>query len=437
MSVDVIGCILCGARGPAQPIVSEASRPWCPKSTYLQSTCDLCREFEQLENEINQLLEKRRQLKTRISLYHRKEIIQNIPPEVLSNIFHFFISSGSELDPSSPLILGAICGRWRAIAWATPSLWTSITIILNATSLGNKQQLAREWLSRAGQLPLSISITTSADWEDELPTIPVALLSGLIDAVNEYANRRRVLDIQLPSSMLPLFQADPHGISILHTLKIDPGTLLEVERVSEIFNPTNPRPSPAVVEIISVAFQSVRICWNNVTHLDVTFFSIDECCEVLRQAPSLTSCSFDSIMPDEDEFPLPESPLLHPNLTSLRVGTFHRDRFFQHVVFPSLRFLSVECHDVGLPTEDIISFLLRSPSPLHELHLLSFESEGSEFIIQILSAAPSLKIFHLNPLTEDDHDPSPLFRRLQIRHPSAPTVPNSYRNSKPWFTAGR
>jgi hypothetical protein len=239
MSFSVRGCILCGAREapPHSNIVSEADRPWCPNSLDSELMCDLCREFEQLQDQINglnqhlsRLLEKRQQLKARITLYHRNEIMQKIPPEVLSNIFQFFVSpdSNSQPNPYSPLILGAICGRWRAIAWSTPRLWSSISINFDRGSLGDILQLAREWLSRSGQLPLSISLTAGID-----PGLP-HLLPALIDVINRYAYRWRVLDILLPPPMLPFFHADPHGISILHTLRIDPGmSSFEARRVSE------------------------------------------------------------------------------------------------------------------------------------------------------------------------------------------------------------
>ena len=332
--------------------------------------------------------------------------MQKIPPEVLSNIFQFFISSDSDSEPNpySPLILGTICGRWRAITWSTPRLWSSISINFGT---GSKLQLAQEWLSRSGQLPLSISMTAGID-RDLLP-----LLSALIDVINGYAHRWRVLDILLPPPMLPLFHADPRGISILHTLRIDPGILFsEARRVSENFNPTNPCPSPIVVGIFSVHFKSVRIRWGNVTHLDVEYFSIDECFEVLRQAPSLTNCRFDSIKSNQHDFPLPESILYHPNLTSLSICCQDPAIFFQYISFPYLIFLSLGGDFTRFPTQDFLSFLRRSSPPLHELHLLSFEGEDEESIFQILNGTPSLKIFRLYPCMDNEYNPSRLFQRL-------------------------
>ena len=344
--------------------------------------------------------------------------MQEVPPEILSIIFQFFISpySDSEPYPYSSLRLGAICGRWRALAWSTPCLWNSISIDFDRGSLVDKLRLAREWLSRSGELPLSITITAGSSRDPSL--LDVTLLCALIDAINGYAYRWRVLDISLPPPMLPLFHADPHGISILHTLTIDPTTYLRASldpvQDSERFNPTNPCPSPMVVKIFNIHLQSVGICWDKVTHLDVDHFSVDECFEVLRHAPSLTNCHFDSIMANEFNFPIPGSTLYHPNLTSLKVKFSGAEAFFQHVTFPSLLFLSVESRPFQVPPQGLLAFLRRSSPPLHELHLLSFENEDEESIIRILSEIPSLKILHLRSIPSHGYgyDPSRVFKCL-------------------------
>ncbi|KIM37075.1 hypothetical protein M413DRAFT_31225 [Hebeloma cylindrosporum] len=404
MSFNVGGCDFCGSRDTPSP--EEAYRPWCRLITSVALTCDMCRDYEQLEDQINQLLEKRHQLKACISLYHRKEIMQKIPPEVLANIFQFFVSSDCE-SHCNPLFLGAICRRWRAIAWSAPRLWCSIAINVNRGSHGDEVRLIRDWLSRSGQLPLSIRITMNPNYE----LLPEAVISAVIEGVNEYADRWRVLDIQVPPSMLPLFHTDLRGKSILHTLTIDPGTCLSLERISEIFNPMNPRPSPTVVKIISVNLRSIGISWYKVTHLDLTHFSVDECFEVLRQAPFLTNGSF-SILPNPNQFQLPEHIISHPNLTSLHFSSSLGTIFFQHVSFPSLRFLSVNNCYAQIPAREILSFLRRSSPALNELHLLSFENDDSQSVIQILNETPSLEILHLHPGFLDDSTPTRLLQRL-------------------------
>ena len=167
------------------------------------------------------------------------------------------------------------------------------------------------------------------------------------------------------------------------------------------------------MKIDRVHFQSVRIHWDKVTHLDVRYFSVNECFEVLRQAPSLTNCHFDNIKANQSDFPLPESVLYHPNLTSLQVYFLSPAIFFEGVSFPSLLFLFVESNTLALPTRGLLSFLQRSSPPLLELHIVSFENDDDEgSIIQILNETPSLKTLHLHLTLGDNHNPSRLFQCL-------------------------
>ncbi|KAJ7157290.1 hypothetical protein C8R46DRAFT_859860, partial [Mycena filopes] len=55
--------------------------------------------------------------------------LRRLPLEILAYIFLLTIPSVEETCPlRSPWILGHICRRWRAIALATPALWSSIVI---------------------------------------------------------------------------------------------------------------------------------------------------------------------------------------------------------------------------------------------------------------------------------------------------------------------
>src|SRR5882762_3950815 len=85
------------------------------------------------------------------------------PPDVMSTIFEFCLPDFADHqlypypkeDLSIPLSLGAICSYWRDIAWSTPSLWSSLVVRVTEK---DGSHIAQEWLSRSGQLPLSIRI---------------------------------------------------------------------------------------------------------------------------------------------------------------------------------------------------------------------------------------------------------------------------------------
>jgi len=61
----------------------------------------------------------------------------------------------------------------------------------------NKLPLAGEWLSRSGELPLSIFV--KANGEFPTPTPSSSVLAPLIFFINEYAHRWQHLELDLPS----------------------------------------------------------------------------------------------------------------------------------------------------------------------------------------------------------------------------------------------
>ncbi|KAK7049395.1 hypothetical protein VNI00_005996 [Paramarasmius palmivorus] len=78
-----------------------------------------------LENKRSNLSKKAVKYRTLLSPVHR------IPPEVLEKVFSF-ACEGSTLQTDlipPPILLSGVCGRWRDITLAMPSLWTSVHII--------------------------------------------------------------------------------------------------------------------------------------------------------------------------------------------------------------------------------------------------------------------------------------------------------------------
>ncbi|KAK7049396.1 hypothetical protein VNI00_005997 [Paramarasmius palmivorus] len=78
------------------------------------------------ENKRSHLSKKMAKYRSLLSPVHK------MPPEVLGNVFAFAceeqtVSFRPDHIPQ-PLLLSAVCGRWREVAVATPFLWTSINI---------------------------------------------------------------------------------------------------------------------------------------------------------------------------------------------------------------------------------------------------------------------------------------------------------------------
>ncbi|KAF9478591.1 hypothetical protein BDN70DRAFT_38840 [Pholiota conissans] len=114
------------------------------------NACGACQKLLVLQQKINEtrlllndLKEERRQLKEQANRHHDK-LNHRLPPEVASTVFTFCIPEDSmdidlsnrsgipQYTISAPLILSAVCRRWRGIAQSTPQLWQTIPIVCHA-----------------------------------------------------------------------------------------------------------------------------------------------------------------------------------------------------------------------------------------------------------------------------------------------------------------
>ena len=148
----------------------------------VEEGCDVWDEIVELDTLLGRLRLKRYDLKRKINRFH-SPIVCQLPPDVTAIIFEFCLPDFTDYqmdrlsavspftcftklkeDLSIPLSLGAICSYWREIAWSTPSLWSSLFIhapgVRDSSSSSHTMPsgIAREWLARSGQLPLSIRI---------------------------------------------------------------------------------------------------------------------------------------------------------------------------------------------------------------------------------------------------------------------------------------
>lgn len=154
--------------------------------------------------------------------FHHSPFIRDIPNEVVCIIFSFCYdpttSKRSEESPGQSrrfcmLTLGAVCKKWREIAWATPELWTFLRmpdIPDNdcSSSFSLQVELAKEWLGRTANLPLRISLETQVRANRKFPSFN-AQVGELIEVLNLYSRRWQCLDIYIPKMYLPLFHNLP------------------------------------------------------------------------------------------------------------------------------------------------------------------------------------------------------------------------------------
>ncbi|KAF8161853.1 hypothetical protein BJ912DRAFT_1049877 [Pholiota molesta] len=97
----------------------------------------------------------------------------------------------------TPLFIGAICSAWRSIAWGTPQLWTSITLLYNDDTAETLAEMLDYWLSKSGELPFSVTLV-----EDDSRTVNAESFE-VIDVIAAYARRLHALDLFLPERWGP------------------------------------------------------------------------------------------------------------------------------------------------------------------------------------------------------------------------------------------
>lgn len=106
--------------------------------------------------------------------------INDLPPEVLTNIFRYVIWSATSPDYGVRWRLWVtwVCRHWRAIALADPMLW-------NAIWFKDLPHLERSfaWLERSADAPLDIRINDTKERPISLPTVHT-LLKKLFDKIS-------------------------------------------------------------------------------------------------------------------------------------------------------------------------------------------------------------------------------------------------------------
>lgn len=147
---------------------------------------------------------------------------KKLPPELLAKIFHYRFSPPLKIpseDFKGILGLCQVCSRWRAVALATPSLWSNLKVAViddhtdsEADSEGDQafMMMAKEILSRSAPSMMSLAI----DAHSHILGVSLASSSAWVsDLVTPNASRLRSLELKsAPHSGLRLFLTLPPGL---------------------------------------------------------------------------------------------------------------------------------------------------------------------------------------------------------------------------------
>ncbi|KAJ6524734.1 hypothetical protein DFH09DRAFT_1286319 [Mycena vulgaris] len=127
---------------------------------------ELTDEISRMQQLLNELTQKRDALDDFIAAHLTMvSPARRLPEDIIRDVFMACLPSHRNpfiISNDSPLLLCQICRDWRRLALSTPRLWAAVHVVVpdepKAQVLAG---LLKDWLSRSGVLPLSISVVFS------------------------------------------------------------------------------------------------------------------------------------------------------------------------------------------------------------------------------------------------------------------------------------
>ncbi|KAF6756745.1 hypothetical protein DFP72DRAFT_1115635 [Ephemerocybe angulata] len=389
-------CEECGQRtrveGPQN--VRHPTPTHAKYSSYTQEILqvdELKAEIEHVETLMQSLATHRSGLRRRINSLAP---ISCLPPEILLLVFTHCLSPPT----TPPLFLGAICARWRALAWGSPVLWSKLVLRVSRLHAPAQLCLLEAWLLRAGTLPLHIHILP---WEvsDEATlqsfrSVLEVLVSrapywGSIECDVLPPHCHDLLRVTAPELVFRqlkrvVFRPPKGAIS---TFSEPPSDMFLGGRV----------PCLEDVDLVGYDFSSMRLPWKGLRVFRAQFLTVVEGVGVLRMCPGLERCVLENVYFPETHGILggtgkQQAQLVHSGLETLDVTLVKgaATALLDAVSLPSLKELGL--HYVGtesVPLLPVISLVSRSACVLTKFEV-SRSVFGEEDLVRCLEALPGL-----------------------------------------------
>jgi hypothetical protein len=189
-----------------------------------KEAADMHGQIKRLEEEIIKLKGQHHVLRTKINSIH-DPFIHTFPPEIGSYIFRLclptldlgnFFPWPEQKEVTGALRLGAVCRKWRQLAWTTQNLWEILYLHIGPSTTNALAKsfpgLLQEWLGRSGVLPLTIFFVNDYPGRSEIEfAIP-----RIIEVINLYSSRWRNLFLDVGADVSKLFSSSEHPNQIIH-----------------------------------------------------------------------------------------------------------------------------------------------------------------------------------------------------------------------------
>ncbi|KAJ7267319.1 hypothetical protein C8J57DRAFT_1469570 [Mycena rebaudengoi] len=366
--------------------------------------------------------------------------VLTLPPEVTSEIFCWCLPSTPapvflRPDPAAPpLVLVAICRRWRNIALATPQLWSSLEIRLGPSMTRNENicLLLERWLSRSASHPLCLLLddTKSAD---STPT-------SLYDTVVQHAHRLQHLKLVLEHRHLARYLDNFHGgyplLESLYFFTASAGTYaLSLAAIQS-------SPRLRILEADGATlhpFPHDIPLWSQLTRFVSRHMRLAQGWVVLTRTSSLEECSLVLVGPASTN-PIAVAPITLPTLRYLHVfrgegrALFCNPSdvalFFRFLTLPALKELTFSTDDDHI--SHFLDFMARSSCPLTRISVncslstvnLAKLIAATPHISRLTIDIPVLRLGDMSSILTARNNHLPALRELIIRFPKPPPTGN-------------
>jgi hypothetical protein len=172
-----------------------------------------------------------------------------------------------------------ICGHWRRVAIMTPRLWASfVQPLAYKPRIEPDVALAKTWLSRAGQCPLSLHIEVM--WTDDV--------LSMIDAILLHCESWQHIKFVMPTDLIAHLAVARHHLPLLETPSLQTGQIdYGSSRKLDIFEFA---PMLRCLRLkLGCPLDEIYIPWTQLGQCSIDYADPEQCLYILARSPTLVN----------------------------------------------------------------------------------------------------------------------------------------------------